>query len=79
MPDALVAVVTTVSDQVRATVKPEAVAAVATTFTFPLILMIAVLLFLIAQGRLDGRDPKLREAPLTTREATIAFADEAEL
>ena len=29
--------------------------------------MLAVLLFLLIQGRLDGRDPKLRAAPLTAR------------
>ena len=68
-----------VTDQVRATVKPAAVAAVATTFTFPLLLMVIVLGFLVVQGRMDGRDPKLRNAPMTTAETTIPFADEADL
>jgi preprotein translocase subunit YajC len=55
------------------------VAAVATTFTFPLLLMLAVFFFLITQRRLDERDPKLRNAPLTGAETTIAFGIEAEL
>ena len=68
-----------VADQVRATVKPAAVAAVATTFGFPMLLMLAVFIFLITQGRLDERDPKLRNAPLTGADITIAFGNEADL
>ena len=64
---------------VRSAVKPEAASAVAQTFGFPLALMIAVLAFLIIQGRMDERDPKLRRAPLTTAETTVLFVDEAEL
>jgi hypothetical protein len=73
---AVSAIVRSVEAQVRATVKPEAVAAVATTFSFPLLLMLVVLVFLLIQDRLDGRDPKLRNAPLTAAETTVAFTDE---
>ncbi len=68
-----------VAGQVEAAVKPAAVAAVATTFGFPIALMVAVLLFLLIQGRLDGRDPKLRAAPLTAADTTVAFIDEEAL
>jgi hypothetical protein len=68
-------IVNGVSQQVAATVRPAAVAAVAQAFTFPLILMVAVLLFLIAQWRMD--DPKFRMAPLNRAETTISFEDEA--
>jgi hypothetical protein len=64
-----------VSEQVNATVKPAAVAAVAQAFTFPLILMVAVLLFLIGQWRME--DPKFRMAPLSRSESTIRFEEEA--
>lgn len=63
-----------VSEQVAATVRPAAVVAVAQAFTFPLILMVAVLLFLIGQGRMD--DPKFRTAPLSRAETTISFEEE---
>jgi drug/metabolite transporter (DMT)-like permease len=82
LPDAgavLEAIATGVADQVGATVKPEAVTAMATTFSFPLLLMFAVLLFLFMQGRLDGQDPKLRNAPLTGAETTVMFGNEVEL
>ena len=65
-----------VADRIGPTVQPAAAAAVATTFGFPLILMLAVLLFLIVQSRLDGRDPKLRSAPLTTAETFLPSVDE---
>jgi hypothetical protein len=68
-----------VADQIRATVKPAAAAAVASEFGFPLILMIAVLLFVLVQSRLDGRDPKLRAAPLTAAETILPFRDEDQL
>lgn len=68
--------VRSVSDQIGQTVQPAAAVAVATTFGFPLILMVAVLLFLIVQSRLDGRDPKLRSAPLTRSDTYLPFADE---
>jgi hypothetical protein len=73
------AVVTEVVKGVRSAVKPEAATAVAQTFGFPLALMLAVLGFLIIQGRMDERDPKLRRAPLTAAETTVLFVDEAEL
>ena len=73
------AIVTEVAERVGATVKPEVVAAVAGTFTFPLLLMLAVLLFLVAQGRLDGKDPKFRMAPLTGTDTTLPFEDEADV
>jgi hypothetical protein len=41
--------------------------------------MLAVLLFLLTQGHMDERDPKLRRAPLTTAETTVPFASEAEI
>jgi hypothetical protein len=62
--------------RVATVVKPRAAAAVATTFTFPLILMGAVLLFLLVQGFVDFRDPKLRAAPRTTAESVVEFQDE---
>jgi hypothetical protein len=64
-----------VSQQVAATVRPAAVVAVAQAFTFPLILMVAVLLFLIGQWRMD--DPKFRMAPLSRAETTIEFEEGA--
>jgi hypothetical protein len=65
--------------RVSTVVKPVAAAAVATTFTFPLVLMLAVLLFLLVQRRLDDRDPKLRAAPRSTAEALLEFEDEDRL
>ncbi|HEX5823528.1 MAG TPA: hypothetical protein VFY18_03620 [Candidatus Limnocylindrales bacterium] len=53
--------------------------AVAASFGFPLALMLAVLLFLIIQSRLDDRDPKLRAAPLTSADTFLPFADEGDL
>ena len=58
--------------------KAEAATAVAQTFGFPLALMLAVLLFLMIQGRMDERDPKLRRAPLTTAETTVLFVNESD-
>ena len=66
----------TVAERVGPTVQPAAVVAVAATFGFPLALMLAVILFLAVQSRLDGRDPKLRAAPLTTAETYVPFLDE---
>ena len=60
-------------------VRPAAAAAVATTFSFPLALMIAVLLFLLVQNRVDGRDPKLRAAPQTARDTVVKFKHEVDL
>ena len=68
-----------VADQVRASVQPAAVQAVAETFTFPLALMLAVFLFLFVQHRLDRRDPKLRHGPAAGTEIVIPFVDEGEI
>jgi hypothetical protein len=57
-------------------VKPAAAAAVASSFAFPLILMVIVLFFLVVQPRMDGRDPKLRNAPRTTSETLVPFEEE---
>jgi hypothetical protein len=73
------AIISGVARQIGSTVKPEAAAAIATTFGFPLVLMVAVLLFLLGQSRLDGRDPKLRAAPLTAAESVLPFRDEEAL
>ena len=70
------AVLSAVGEQVRTTVKPAVVAAIATTFTFPLALAILVVLYLLVQARLDGRDPKLRFAPTSAGETYIAFEEE---
>jgi len=77
--EALISGVATVADRVGATVKPAAAVAVATTFSFPLLLMLAVLLFLLGQAHLDHRDPKLRVAPMTAAETTVTFEEEADL
>ncbi|MDQ2940961.1 MAG: hypothetical protein M3R05_02090, partial [Chloroflexota bacterium] len=67
------------ADQVSRAVQPAAVAAVATTFTFPLALMLAVLLFLLVQNRVDERDPKLRVAPHTAGDTVVKYKDEVDL
>jgi hypothetical protein len=41
--------------------------------------MLAVLLFLVVQSRLDDRDPKLRAAPGSTAETLLTFEDEEAL
>jgi hypothetical protein len=56
--------------------QPEAAAAVATTFGFPLALALLVVLFLLVQSRLDDRDPKLRSAPRTMADTLVAFEDD---
>ena len=76
--DGIDGIITGVAEQIQHTVKPAAAAAVATEFGFPLILMIAVLLFVLVQSRLDGRDPKLHAAPLAGAE-TLPFRDEDQL
>ncbi len=73
------AVVTEVVKSVGSAVKTEAATAVAQTFGFPIALMLAVFAFLLMQGRMDERDPKLRRAPLTGAETTVLFVDEADL
>jgi hypothetical protein len=65
--------------QVAVVVRPDAAAAVATTFGFPLGLMVAVLGYLVAQGRIDLRDPKLRAAPQSTADTIVPFVEEDHL
>ena len=65
-----------VATGVQTMVKPTAAAAVATTFSFPLALMVVVLLFLVVQPRLDRLDPKLRTAPGSNADAMLGFEDE---
>jgi hypothetical protein len=65
-----------VAHNIRTTVQPDVVAAVATTFSFPLILAIAVVAFLLLQARLDSRDPKIRFAPRSAGEVYIAFEED---
>lgn len=65
--------------RVVSAVKPEAAAAVAAAFGFPLILMVAVVCFLVGQGRIDARDPKLRAAPRTRQDTVLIFQNEDEL
>jgi hypothetical protein len=67
------------AEQLGASLKPAVAAAIATNFGFPLILMIAVLLFILIQSRLDDRDPKLRVAPLPAAEMVVPFLDEDHL
>jgi hypothetical protein len=76
-PGDLLGAVLSAVDQVTETVKPAAIAAVATAFTFPLALAVVVIIFLLVQARLDGRDPKLRHAPTSAGETYIAFEEEA--
>ena len=51
----------------------------ATAFSFPQILMLAVVCFLVGQGRIDARDPKLRSAPRTRRDIVLTFRNEEDL
>ncbi|MEP7081597.1 MAG: hypothetical protein ABI841_01330 [Chloroflexota bacterium] len=67
------------ADGIGRTVSAEAAAQVATTFGFPLALMVAVLLFLVVQDRVDRRDPKLRAAPRTLFDTVVRFKEEHEL
>jgi hypothetical protein len=65
--------------QAGAVVQPQAAVAVATAFSFPLGLMVAVMGFLVGQGRIDARDPKLRQAPRTPKDTVMNFRNEEEL
>jgi hypothetical protein len=84
-PDALLpvdvvgGVLAAAAQQVATMVKPEAAIVVASAFSFPLALMLAVLGFLVGQGRIDARDPKLRAAPRTPQDTVLTFRDEEEL
>ncbi len=60
-------------------VRPAALVVVATEFTFPLMLALAVLGYLLAQGFVDRRDPKLRGAPQNVVETLLPFRGEDEL
>jgi hypothetical protein len=60
-------------------VKPAAAVAVASNFGFPLVLMVAVVLFLVIQTRVDRRDPRLRAALGSTTESLVPFEDEERL
>jgi hypothetical protein len=62
--------------QVGLIVRPDAAVAVAAEFTFPLTLALAVLLFLVAQDRVDRRDPKLRIAPQNAADTFLRFEGE---
>ncbi len=72
-------IVSGAAPQFSGVIKPEVAAAVAATFGFPLILMLAVAIFVIVQNRVDSRDPKLRLAPLTALDTVIPFREEAAL
>ena len=72
-------VLSAAAQQVVRAVQPEAAVAVATEFGFPLALAAAVLGFLMIQGYVDRRDPKLRMAPQTTRETIMQFKAEEQL
>ncbi len=52
---------------------PDAARAVK-TFTFPLVLALLVLAFLLVQGRLPARDPKLGSAPVRPRRRGVGLA-----
>lgn len=73
------AVLAAVAEHVTRVVKPQAAVAVAATFGFPLVLTLAVVLFLVLQGRADSRDPKLREALASSADSVVPFEDEERL
>jgi hypothetical protein len=77
--DVVGGVLAAAAQQVATMVKPEAAIVVASAFSFPLALMLAVLGFLVGQGRIDARDPKLRAAPRTPQDTVLTFRDEEEL
>lgn len=64
---------------VASVVRPAAAVAVAEEFTFPLALTLAVILYLVVQGQIDRRDPKLRLAPQNVIERVLRFQTEDEL
>jgi hypothetical protein len=72
-------VVTGAVGNVGLVIQPAAALAVASEFTFPLALAIAVLLFLVVQDQVDRRDPKLRAAPRSVAETLIRFEPEEKL
>ena len=60
-------------------VKPAAAASVADEFSFPLALMVLVVLFLLAQPKVDRLDPRLRGVPAAAGGGEIGFLDEESL
>lgn len=66
-------------EQVARVVRADAAVAVAAEFTFPLALAIAVLGYLIVQGYVDKRDPKLLMAPQSAGETFVEFRMEDQL
>ncbi len=77
--DVVGGVLAAAAQQLATVVKPEAAIVVATVFSFPLALMAAVICFLVGQGRIDARDPKLRSAPRTPKDMVMSFRNEEEL
>lgn len=69
---ALIASVASATDAKPTTI-PEFVLETATRFGIPIGLAIVVLGFLVIQGRIDGRDPKLAAAPLASERKTLEF------
>jgi hypothetical protein len=77
--DFVSSVLTGAAGTVGLILRPEAALAVATEFTFPLVLALAVLMFLVIQDQFDRRDPKLRAAPQHATDTFIRFELEEEL
>lgn len=77
--DPISAVLGAAAQQLARVVKPQAAAVVVVSFGFPLILSIAVVVFLLAQGWFDARDPKLRIAPRNAVETIVPFKDEEQI
>jgi hypothetical protein len=65
-------------DGVAWAVRPDAAITVANEFTFPIALTIAVVGYLVVQGHIDRRDPKLRLAPQHVIETVVKFEPEPE-
>jgi len=72
-------VLTAAAQEIVRVVRPEAAVAVAAEFSFPLSLAVTVLGFLLIQGYVDRRDPKLRMAPKTAHETIMQFKTEEQL
>ena len=66
----------TVVTGVHRVVKPAVAASVAGTFSFPLALTAFVLLFVLAQSRVDRMDPRLRAGHDDTTRGEVGFVDE---
>jgi hypothetical protein len=76
---AVLAAVSYVVSDVTTVVKPAAAVSVASTFSFPLVLMVFVLLFLFVQPHVDRRDPKLRARRSASVETNLGFQEEDQL